>query len=354
MPVPARRQRRAARSPSWAAAACSGPDVTLSHCTRLSDADFDAIAVVVDRGGAHPGERHGRAATGPPPMQQLIDRGIRPGLGRRRRAARPRRCLRPDARRHLRAARHDVRPQAGGQGGAPQPARHPRRHPLRHHRWREGCRALRHHRLAQPGQARRRHRVATPTAPTSPPSTTRSVPSCGAWTRRTSTGSSSAARHWSSTASSPPTWRGHEPLARGGPASGRRPAAGVPAGAGAAARHASSTRTMPSAAVTRFVVASRYMPAYLALALLVVVAAIWVPETLSPVALSAIAPFAALLAITALGQMLVIMTGRHRSQHAGHADARGDDRGRSRRAVRQPHLDRDPHGGRPPVPSSGW
>ena len=66
---------------------------------------------------------------------------------------------------------------------------------------------------------------------------------------------------------------------------------------------------MPSAAVTRFVVASRYMPAYLALGLLVVVAAIWVPETLSPVALSAIAPFAALLAITALGQMLVIMTG---------------------------------------------
>ena len=66
---------------------------------------------------------------------------------------------------------------------------------------------------------------------------------------------------------------------------------------------------LPSSAVTRFVVASRYMPVYLALALLTVVAAIWVPETLSGVALSAIAPFAALLAITALGQMLVIMTG---------------------------------------------
>ena len=51
------------------------------------------------------------------------------------------------------------------------------------------------------------------------------------------------------------------------------------------------------------------MPVYLALILLVVVAAIWVPETLSRVALSAIAPFGALLAITALGQMLVIMTG---------------------------------------------
>jgi ribose transport system permease protein len=69
------------------------------------------------------------------------------------------------------------------------------------------------------------------------------------------------------------------------------------------------TATMQSAAVTRFVVASRYVPAYLALGVLVIVAAIWVPETLSPVALSAIAPFAALLAVTALGQMLVIMTG---------------------------------------------
>jgi ribose transport system permease protein len=65
----------------------------------------------------------------------------------------------------------------------------------------------------------------------------------------------------------------------------------------------------PRAALTRFVVASRYVPVYLALVLLVIVAAIWVPETLGSVALSAIAPFAALLAITALGQMLVIMTG---------------------------------------------
>ncbi len=64
-----------------------------------------------------------------------------------------------------------------------------------------------------------------------------------------------------------------------------------------------------SSIVTQFVVASRYMPVYLALLLLVVVASIWVPETLSGVALSAIAPFGALLAITALGQMLVVMTG---------------------------------------------
>lgn len=70
-----------------------------------------------------------------------------------------------------------------------------------------------------------------------------------------------------------------------------------------------SARTVPTAALTRFVVASRYMPAYLALGLLAVVAAIWVPETLSTRSLAAIAALAALLAITALGQMLVIMTG---------------------------------------------
>lgn len=63
-----------------------------------------------------------------------------------------------------------------------------------------------------------------------------------------------------------------------------------------------------STALTKFVVASRYMPVYLAVVLLVVVASIWAPATLGPVALSAIAPFGALLAIAALGQMLVIMT----------------------------------------------
>lgn len=69
-----------------------------------------------------------------------------------------------------------------------------------------------------------------------------------------------------------------------------------------------TARSAPSSAVTTFVVASRYMPVYLAMVLLVVIAAIWVPETLSGVALAAIAPFGALLAITALGQMLVVMT----------------------------------------------
>lgn len=65
----------------------------------------------------------------------------------------------------------------------------------------------------------------------------------------------------------------------------------------------------PSSAITSFVVASRYLPVYVAVALLVLVAAIWAPATLSGPGLSSIAPFGTFLAITALGQMLVIMTG---------------------------------------------
>ncbi len=70
----------------------------------------------------------------------------------------------------------------------------------------------------------------------------------------------------------------------------------------------SASRT-PSSAVTSFVVASRYMPVYVAMALLAIVASIWAPGTLRGPGLNAIAPFGTFLAITALGQMLVIMTG---------------------------------------------
>jgi ribose transport system permease protein len=65
----------------------------------------------------------------------------------------------------------------------------------------------------------------------------------------------------------------------------------------------------PSSALTAFVVASRYLPVYLAILLLVIVASIWAPDALGGVALGAIAPFGALLGVTALGQMLVIMNG---------------------------------------------
>ncbi len=64
-----------------------------------------------------------------------------------------------------------------------------------------------------------------------------------------------------------------------------------------------------SSRLTSFVVASRYMPVYIAIVLLLVVASIWAPNSLSSVSLRAIAPYGALLGITALGQMLVIMTG---------------------------------------------
>jgi ribose transport system permease protein len=68
-------------------------------------------------------------------------------------------------------------------------------------------------------------------------------------------------------------------------------------------------RRAPSSALTGFVVASRYTPVYIALGLLVLVASIWAPKALGSVPLRAIAPLAAVLAIAALGQMLVIMTG---------------------------------------------
>lgn len=64
-----------------------------------------------------------------------------------------------------------------------------------------------------------------------------------------------------------------------------------------------------SSALTSFVVASRFMPVFLALILLAIVASIWAPATLSAPAFRVIAPFGAYLAIAALGQMLVIMTG---------------------------------------------
>jgi cytosine/adenosine deaminase-related metal-dependent hydrolase len=57
-----------------------GPDVTLSHCTHLSDADFDAIAASSTAVALTPASDMA-SGSGLPPMQQLIDRGIRPGLG---------------------------------------------------------------------------------------------------------------------------------------------------------------------------------------------------------------------------------------------------------------------------------
>lgn len=63
-----------------------------------------------------------------------------------------------------------------------------------------------------------------------------------------------------------------------------------------------------SATLTRFVVASRYMPVYIALTLLIVIAAIWVPNAFSSVAIGTVASLGPILAMAALGQMLVVMT----------------------------------------------
>ena len=57
-----------------------GPDVTLCGCTRLTDADVDAIAASSAAVALTPASDMA-GGVGPPPMQQLIDRGIRPGLG---------------------------------------------------------------------------------------------------------------------------------------------------------------------------------------------------------------------------------------------------------------------------------
>lgn len=70
-----------------------------------------------------------------------------------------------------------------------------------------------------------------------------------------------------------------------------------------------TTLRKPSTLLTSFVVGSRYMPVYLAILVLVGVASIWAPDTLGRSGLTAVALFGSFLAITSLGQMLVIMTG---------------------------------------------
>ena len=74
------RTRRPARSPIWPRRGLLGDDVTIAHCSGLGDADLDAIAASgASVSLAPPSERAG--GSGAPPIQQLIDRNIRPGLG---------------------------------------------------------------------------------------------------------------------------------------------------------------------------------------------------------------------------------------------------------------------------------
>lgn len=57
-----------------------GEDVTLVHCTNLDDSDLDAVASSGTRVTLTPSNEMA-AGYGAPPLQGLIDRGIRPGLG---------------------------------------------------------------------------------------------------------------------------------------------------------------------------------------------------------------------------------------------------------------------------------
>ena len=57
-----------------------GADVTLIHCSHLGDADLDGIASSGTSVSLTPASEMA-TGLGSPPMQKLIDRGIRPGLG---------------------------------------------------------------------------------------------------------------------------------------------------------------------------------------------------------------------------------------------------------------------------------
>jgi cytosine/adenosine deaminase-related metal-dependent hydrolase len=57
-----------------------GPDVTLVHCSHFSDADLDAVASSGAAISLTPSSEMADGL-GPPPIQQLIDLGVRPGLG---------------------------------------------------------------------------------------------------------------------------------------------------------------------------------------------------------------------------------------------------------------------------------
>ena len=57
-----------------------GSDVSLIHCTHLSDADFDAIAEHGARIVVAPTSEMG-GSLGQPPLQKMLDRKIEPGLG---------------------------------------------------------------------------------------------------------------------------------------------------------------------------------------------------------------------------------------------------------------------------------
>ena len=70
-----------------------------------------------------------------------------------------------------------------------------------------------------------------------------------------------------------------------------------------------STKPASNSIFTSIVIASRFLPVWIASVLLVLAASIVAPATLSHASFSAVLPLTSFLAIAALGEMLVIMTG---------------------------------------------
>src|SRR5690242_13891907 len=70
-----------------------------------------------------------------------------------------------------------------------------------------------------------------------------------------------------------------------------------------------TARKQPSSFVTSAVIASRYIPVWIANVLLVLVILVIAPATISSASFTAVLPLTSFLAIVSLGQMLVIMTG---------------------------------------------
>src|SRR5215510_6033426 len=69
-----------------------------------------------------------------------------------------------------------------------------------------------------------------------------------------------------------------------------------------------STRTQ-NPILTSIVISSRYLSVWIAIAMLVIACLLIAPETLSRTSLSTVLPLTSFLALAALGQMLVVMTG---------------------------------------------
>ena len=57
-----------------------GPDVTLIHCSNFDDSDLSAVAARAVSVSLTPSSEMA-SGSGPPPIQKLLDRNIRPGLG---------------------------------------------------------------------------------------------------------------------------------------------------------------------------------------------------------------------------------------------------------------------------------